>query len=93
MSKGSADGLSLASPPLGTPWVRLKLSAFLGNLRNLSRELLPNVYSQAVLFITFFMHFLLNNIIFARAFLQTVTITGNSKNLYTCCTNKTALFK
>jgi len=31
--------------------------------------------------------------IFARAFLQTVTITGNSKNQYTCCTNKTALFK
>jgi len=34
------------------------------------------------------MHF-----IFARAFLQTVTITGNSKNLHTCCTNTTALFK
>jgi len=31
--------------------------------------------------------------IFARAFLQTVTITGNSKTLYTCCTNKTALCK
>jgi len=30
---------------------------------------------------------------FARAFLQTVTITGNSKNLYTCCTNNTALFQ
>jgi len=35
-----------------------------------------------------FTHFL-----FALAFLQTVTITGNSKNVYTCCTNKTALFK
>jgi len=35
------------------PWVRRRLSAFLRNLRNLSRELLPNVYSQAVLFITF----------------------------------------
>jgi len=31
--------------------------------------------------------------IFARAFLQTVAITGNSKNSYTCCTNQTALFK
>jgi len=31
--------------------------------------------------------------IFGRAFLQTVTITGNLENLYTCCTNKTALFK
>jgi len=30
---------------------------------------------------------------FARAFLRTVTITGNSKNLHTCCTDKTALFK
>ena len=41
------------SPPWGMPWVRLKLSAFLWNLRNLSRDLLPNVYSQAVLFINF----------------------------------------
>jgi len=30
---------------------------------------------------------------FARAFLQTVTLTGNANNLYICCTNKTALFK
>jgi len=36
---------------------------------------------------------MLKNVIFARASLQTVTITGNSKNLYTCCTNKTALFQ
>jgi len=50
---GLADGLSLASPRLGTPWVRLKLSAILRNLRNLSREFLPYVCSQAVLFITF----------------------------------------
>jgi len=38
------------------------------------------------------MRFILDNI-FARAFLQTVTITSNSKNLYICCTNKTVLFK
>jgi len=28
---GLADGLNLASPHLGTPWVRLQLSSFLGN--------------------------------------------------------------
>jgi len=39
------------------------------------------------------MHFILKNITFARAYLQTVTITGNSKNLCTCGTNKTALFQ
>jgi len=31
---------------------------------------------------------MLSNIIFARAFLQTVTITGNSKILNTCSTIK-----
>jgi len=46
-------GWALILAPLGMPWVRLKLSTFLRNLRNLSRELLPNVYSQAVLLITF----------------------------------------
>jgi len=48
---GIADGLSLASPCLGMPWVRLKLSAFLRNLRNLSRELLLFITFSRVLYL------------------------------------------
>jgi len=44
-------GCALLLPPIGMPWVRLKLSAFLRN--SYSLMFIANVYSQALLFITF----------------------------------------